>query len=157
MIATEEVADAFIGGEEETFRHIITFGGLPGSTAAALANLAIYEREDLVGNSRRMGEYLTGRLQELYEHPMVGDVRGIGLLQAVELVADRETKESFPPEAGLGTRMPALLGERGLTSFRVGNIVSLCPPLSITKDEVDFMVSGVEGAIDTMERELGVK
>ena len=156
VIATRKVADAFMGGEEETFRHIITFGGLPGSTAAALANLAIYEREDLVGNSKRMGEYLTGRLRELYEHPIVGDVRGTGLLQAVEFVADRETKESFPAEAGLARRMPALLAERGLTSFRVGNIVSLCPPLCITKDEIDFMVNGIESAIGTMEEELGV-
>ena len=157
VIATKKVADAFIGGEDEAFRHIITFGGLPVSTAAALANLAICEREDLAGNSRRMGEYLTGRLQELYDHPIVGDVRGIGLLQAVELVADRETKESFPPEAGLATRIPALLAERGLTSFRVGNIIPLCPPLCITKDEVDFMVNGIEGAIDTMEKELGIR
>ena len=156
VIATRKVADAFIGGENETFRHIVTFGGLPPSTAAALANLAIYEREDLVGNSKRMGEYLSGRLQELYEHPIVGDVRGIGLLQAVELVADRETKQSFPAEAGLAKRLPALLTERGLTSFRAGNIISLCPPLCITKDEIDFMVNGIESAIGTMEEELGV-
>jgi len=157
VIATKKVADAFIGGEEETFRHIITFGGLAVSTAAALTSLAIYEREDLVGNSRRMGEYLTGRLQELYEHPIVGDVRGIGLLQAVELVADRETKESFPPEAGLAKRMPVLLAERGLTSFRVGNLISICPPLCIKKDEVDFMVDGIKAAVDTMEKELGIR
>ena len=155
-IASRKVADAFMGGEDETFRHIITFGGLAASTAAALSNLAIYEREDLVGNSRRMGEYLSDRLQEMYEHPIVGDVRGMGLLQAVELVADRETKESFPLEAGLATRLPALLTERGLTSFRAGNLISLCPPLCITKDEVDFMVSGIGSAIGAMEKELGV-
>ncbi|MBM3956538.1 MAG: aspartate aminotransferase family protein, partial [Gemmatimonadetes bacterium] len=156
-IATKRIADAFIGGEEQTFRHIITFGGLPGSTAAALANLAIYEREDLVGNAKRMGEYLAGRLQELYEHPIVGDVRGLGLLQVVELVADRETKERFPAEAGLAKRVPALLAERGLHSFRAGDLISFCPPLCITKDEVDFMASGVDAAIGTIERELGVR
>ena len=67
-IATKKVADSFIGSDAETFRHLITFGGHPVSSAAALANLEIFEREDLVSNSREMGEYLFSQLQRLREH-----------------------------------------------------------------------------------------
>jgi len=157
VIASKNVADAFMGGEAETFRHIITFGGHPVSAAAALANIAIFERDDLVGNAKRMGEHLAEELQPLYEHPIVGDIRGIGLLQTVELVRDSETKESFPSEAGLADRLPDLLAERGMLSFRVGNIVSMCPPLCVSEDEIDFMVKSVDGAIGAMENELGVR
>ena len=104
-----------------------------------------------------MGERLSERLQPLYEHPIVGDIRGIGLLQTVELVRDRDTKESFPSEAGLADRLPDLLAERGMLSFRVGNIVSMCPPLCVSEDEIDFMVKSVDGAIGAMENELGVR
>ena len=118
-IATRKISDAFIGGPDETFRHLVTFGGHPVSSAAALANLDIFENEDLPGNSKRMGEYLYDELQRLRDHEIVGDVRGgLGLLAAVELVQDRENKTSFPPSAGLANRLPPLLFENGIVSFR---------------------------------------
>jgi adenosylmethionine-8-amino-7-oxononanoate aminotransferase len=156
VIASKKIADAFIGGDSETFRHIITFGGLPTSCAAAIANLELMEREDLVGNTRQMGEYLFDQLQKLYRYPIVGDVRGAGLLYAIELVSDREKKESFSPEAGLATRIPELLTERGLTSFRVGNNLPVCPPLCVSKDEVDFIVNGIDETLGTIVKELSL-
>ena len=156
-IATKKIADAFVGGPNETFKHLITFGGHPISAAAALANLKIFEREDLVGNSKRMGTYLFEQLQSLFSHKIVGDVRGgMGLLAAVELVADRDSKTPFPAEAGLATKLPKLLIERNIVSFRAGDVISLCPPLSINKDEIDFIVSAIDGALDALESDLGI-
>jgi adenosylmethionine-8-amino-7-oxononanoate aminotransferase len=155
-IATRKVADAFIGDQSRTFRHLITFGGHPIAAAAAVANLEVFEREHLVENSRKMGDYLYQQLQKLYEHAIVGDVRGgYGLLAAVELVQDRKTKKRFPPEAGLAQKVPQKLAKRGLVSFRAADVISLCPPLVIKKDEVDFVVDGLDQTIGELERELG--
>ncbi|MDA1280748.1 MAG: aspartate aminotransferase family protein [Chloroflexi bacterium] len=156
-IATKKIADAFIGGPNETFRHLITFGGHPIASAAALANLKIFEREDLVGNSRRMGTYLYEQLQTLFSHNIVGDVRGgLGLLAAVELVSDRKSKSPFPAAAGLATKMPKMLFDRNIVTFRAGDVISLCPPLSINKEEIDFIVDAIDGALEELEIELGV-
>ncbi|MEX0761296.1 MAG: aspartate aminotransferase family protein [Dehalococcoidia bacterium] len=155
-IATRKIADVFVGGEKEAFRHLITFGGHPVSAAAALANLEVFEREDLLGNSRRMGDYLYDKLQSLRDHSIVGDVRGgLGLLAAVELVKDRETREPFPKSAGLAGRLPKMLYERNLVSFRAGDVISICPPLSINKDEIDFLVGVLDESIGQIAKELG--
>ena len=115
------------------------------------------EREDLVGNSRRMGNYLYEQMQKLYEHKIVGDVRGgLGLLAAVELVKDRDSKTPFPVEAGLAKKLPKMLYDRRLVSFRAGDIISLCPPLSISSDEVDFIVDGLDDCLTELESDLGV-
>jgi adenosylmethionine-8-amino-7-oxononanoate aminotransferase len=157
VIATKKVADVFLGGERETFKHLITFGGHPVAAAAGLANLQIFEREDLVGNSRRMGTYLYEQLQGLKKHKVVGDVRGgLGLLAAVELVQDRAAKKSFPREAGLGKKLPKMLYDRKVVSFRAADVIAMCPPLSITKDEVDFLVSALDDSIGRLQSELGV-
>jgi adenosylmethionine-8-amino-7-oxononanoate aminotransferase len=156
-IATKKIADAFVGGADETFKHLITFGGHPIAAAAALANLKIFEREDLVGNSKRMGTYLYEQLQTLFSHKSVGDVRGgLGLLAAVELVADRETKTPFPASAGLASKLPKMLFDRNIVSFRAADVIAICPPLSINKDEVDFIVSAIDGALDELESDLGI-
>ncbi len=155
VIATKKVADAFIGGQRETFLHLITFGGHPVSCAAALANLDIFEEEDLVGNARSMGYYMSDKLEDLKgKHRIIGDVRGIGLLWAIELVRSRESKESFPPEANLSGRLPRMLYERGLISFRAGNIISICPPLVINKEEIDFMIDSIDDAVKGIEKEM---
>ncbi|MDP6667304.1 MAG: aspartate aminotransferase family protein [Dehalococcoidia bacterium] len=156
-IATKKIADAFVGGPNETFKHLITFGGHPIASAAALANLKIFEREDLVGNSRKMGTYLYEQLKGLFRHKIIGDVRGgLGLLAAVELVADRENKTPFPAEAGLAKKLPALLIDRKIVSFRAGDLISICPPLSISADEIDFVVDAIDGALGELESELGI-
>src|SRR5262249_34676498 len=92
-IAAKHVADAFTGPGGPAFGRRITFGGSPVSCAAGLANLDVLQRELLVRNAADMGGYLFGRLQELYRYDIVGQVRGgLGLMCAVELVADRATK-----------------------------------------------------------------
>ena len=153
-IARKEIADAFIGEEESTFRHLITFGGNPASCAAGLANLDIMEGEGMVENSAEMGDYLYERLQTLYEHSIVGDVRGgMGLLAAVELVKDRDTKEKFPKEAKLGDKLSRLLDENRILG-RGGDVIPIAPPLCITRSEVDDLVTRLDNAISQVESEL---
>ncbi|NQW17908.1 MAG: aspartate aminotransferase family protein [Chloroflexi bacterium] len=155
-IATAKIADAFIGDDSRTFKHLITFGGHPVAAAAGIKNLEIMEREDLPGASATMGKYLLERLETLYSHPIVGDVRGIGLLAAVELVSDRDTKAALPVSAALATKIPKKLYDKKIVSFRAGDVIAICPPLIITRDEVDFLVGALDETIGEVEAEMGV-
>jgi len=157
VVASKKVADAFLEGEESTFRSVITFGGNPASCAAGLANLEIIENEGLVENSANMGDYLYEQLQTLYKHRIVGDVRGgKGLLCAVELVKDRDTRERFPKEARLGNKLNSLMNKYRLLVLmgRPRDIIFLAPPLCITKDEVDYLVKQVDQVVSELESAL---
>ena len=138
-IATPEVADKFPG---TTFA---TFGGNPVSMAATLATLQVIEDDDLKTNARVVGAYFRQKLDELKErHPLIGDVRGMGLMQALELVKDRQTKEPAP-QAVLDVleetkRQHVLVGKGGLT----GNVIRIGPPLNVNKSEVDQIVAALD-------------
>jgi adenosylmethionine-8-amino-7-oxononanoate aminotransferase len=153
-IATKHVADAFIGPARTAFNHRITFGGNPVSCAAGLANLRILERENLVENAADLGGYLFGRLQELYRHDIVGQVRGgLGLICAVEIVANRAARQPFPKEAGLARRASLLMERHGLLG-RAGDIFFVAPPLCVTRSEVDFLVSQLDTVIGELQADL---
>ncbi len=132
-VATAEVADSFQG------LTISTFGGNPVSCAAALATIEVIEEENLASNAQVMGDYLREKLEELKEkHPLVGDVRGMGLMQGVELV--REQKEPAGEEIlqvfEATRRRGLLIGKGGL----YGNVIRIAPPLNIAKADVDEAV-----------------
>ena len=153
-VATKKVADAFIGDESATFRHLITFGGNPASCAAGLANLEIMENEGLVTNSDKMGLYLFDQLQALSEYRIVGDIRGgKGLLCAVELVMDRDTKERFPEKAGLRKKVESVMTRHGLLG-RGGDVIFMAPPLCITREEVDHLVTQMREIIGEVQTAL---
>ena len=144
-IATAEVADKFAG---PTFA---TFGGNPVSMAAGLAVIKFIEDNDLRTNARVVGDYLRGRLEELKEkHAIVGDVRGRGLMQGIELVKDRETKE---PAADAGLRVfeetkrrGVLIGKGGL----YGNVIRTGMMLNSTKDNVDELVAALDAGFEVV-------
>ncbi|MEE9198215.1 MAG: aspartate aminotransferase family protein [Dehalococcoidia bacterium] len=153
-IVRGQVAERFTGGDEEAFTHGITFGSHPVACAAGVANLEIFERENLAENSAKMGAYLLSQLNSLAdEHPVVGDVRGLGLLCGVELVKDRQTKERFPKEARVGPRLVHKLEELGMLT-RAADVLFLAPPLVIKKEEVDKMVDIVDRGLGWLEKEL---
>ncbi|MFW6174887.1 MAG: aspartate aminotransferase family protein, partial [Chloroflexota bacterium] len=151
-VASTEVADVFNGGPDATFKHMLTYTGHPAGAAAALKNIEIMEREGLVENCRRQGEYLKSRLLELQDrHPIVGDVRGVGLIQGIEMVKDRGTKEHFP-SSELGPVITKGLADRGVW-IRVGSyILPLAPSLIVTRDQVDELVAAVDGALGDAEK-----
>ena len=155
-IVKGEVADVF-AGEENSFRHTLTFSGHPVSAAAALKNIEIIENENLVQNSAEVGAYFKEQLEGfMVDHPIVGDVRGRGLLLVVELVSDRETKAKFPPEDKIAARLNEKFRKHGLI-FRVNNeLLNIGPPLCITRPEVDEIVHALDLSLWELEGELGI-
>ncbi len=135
------------------FGHLLTFGGHPVCAAAALKNLEIFEQEDLVARGAEMGEYLMARLEELRAHRSVGDVRGRGLLTAIEFVKNKETKTPFTKDSLFTKRVNELILERGFIS-RVWSVLHFAPPLVVTTDEIDTMVTIADEALTIAEREL---
>lgn len=142
-IATPEVADSYPG---LTFS---TFGGNPVSMAAALAVINIIEEENLRTNAKTVGDYLREKLDNLKEkYEIVGDVRGLGLMQGIEFVKSKVTKEPNP-QAVLSVfeetkRRGVLIGKGGL----FGNVIRTGMPLIATKDNVDEMVEAIDDALD---------
>jgi adenosylmethionine-8-amino-7-oxononanoate aminotransferase len=124
----------------QRWSHACTSSGHPVGCAVALANLDIIEREHLVERANTLGHTLITKLKSLQSHPNVGDVRGLGLLAAVELVADKATKTPFPAEQEIGRRVYLAALHRGLFSRTRGDIFHLAPPLICTGNEIDQMV-----------------
>jgi 4-aminobutyrate aminotransferase len=131
--------------------HASTFGGNPVSCAAALATIALLEAE-LVDNAARMGSYLMDCIRDWpSQFPIVGDVRGLGLMIGVEVVRDRKTKERAPD---LRDRVVQLAFERGLLILGAGeNSIRLCPPLVVTRDQCDYAVKTIEECLRTVIQE----
>jgi adenosylmethionine-8-amino-7-oxononanoate aminotransferase len=143
-------------GRQSGLNHVISFGGHAASAAAALKNIEIMEREGLVENSRIMGDYLLEGLNELKSRvPIIGDVRGKGLLTAVELVANPVTRAPFPPDAMLAARFTARMREEGVL-MRTFAVAEFGPPLLAGRREVEKIVDAVEKSALWFAREAGV-
>lgn len=153
-VVKQHVFEAFLDdpGSDRHFRHITTYGGTPVCTAVALRNIEIMEREGLPDRAAEIGNYLLGRLQELLDHPNVGDVRGKGLLLGIELVQDKASKTPLDDP-----RMAAVLkhcmdkhliiGRNTNTVPGFNNVLILCPPLVMTREEADRMANTLHEAI----------
>ena len=155
-IATEEVASVF-AGEDDYFRHALTASGHPVSAAAALKNIEIIESENMVENSARVGAYFKEQLEGMMgDHPSIGDVRGVGLLTAVELVKDRETKQPFAPEDRVPDRLNESFRNHGLILRLAGPIINMGPPICITESEIDEIVHALDLSLWQLEGDLGM-
>lgn len=133
--------------------HLLTFGGHPVCAVAALRNLQIFDDENLVARGAEMGVYLKERLEELRAHPTVGDVRGVGLLQAIELVTSKSKKTNFDKKHPFPERVKNLMMERGFLT-RVRDVMHFAPPLVVTREEIDKMVSVADEALTIAENEF---
>ena len=139
VIATDRMFEPF-QGEKQAFSHGITFGGHPMSSAIALANIKVFEDEDLCGHVRRNEDAFKAMLEGLRDIPIVGDVRGMGYFWAIELVRDQATKETFTADESEWLLRGFLSGElfnRGLicrADDRGEPVVQLSPPLIATPD-----------------------
>ncbi|WP_172292903.1 aspartate aminotransferase family protein [Pseudoruegeria sp. HB172150] len=134
-----------------SFGHGFTASGHPVATAVGLENLAIIEERDLVGNAARVAPVLQDGLRALADHPLVGNVRGVGLIAAVELVADKETKRPFDPEGKLGMQVYELAQKNGLVVRAIGDSIAFCPPLIIEEGQVREILKRFEMSLNEAE------
>jgi 4-aminobutyrate---pyruvate transaminase len=131
-----------------TFGHGFTASGHPVSTAVALENLSIIEERGLVANARDVGEVMQAELRALSGHPLIGEVRGVGLIAGVELVADKTTKKKFDPIGKVGGHVFSKAHEHGLIIRAIGDVIAFCPPLIISEDQVRDMVGRFKQTLD---------
>jgi 4-aminobutyrate--pyruvate transaminase len=131
-----------------TFGHGYTYTGHPVGAAVALKVLEIYERDNIIGKAANLGQSFMKRLNALSDHPLVGEARGVGMVGAVEMVADKATKKPFEPSHMLGMKMVGFAQEFGLICRPMGDAVALCPPLIITDNEMSEMFDRFEKALD---------
>ncbi|MBP2307619.1 aminotransferase class III-fold pyridoxal phosphate-dependent enzyme [Azospirillum melinis] len=137
--------------------HGWTYSAHPLCAAAGVANLELIDTLDLVTNARETGGYFRAALTDaLAGHPMVGEVRGEGMLAAVEFVADRDDRRFFPAEAKVGPRLSAALLERGVIARAMpqGDILGFAPPLCLTREEADIVVAATAKAVKAVAAEL---
>lgn len=136
------------GHPERLFTNGFTYSGHPVACAAALKNIEILEREGLIERVRDdVGPYFMEQLATLKELPTVGDIRGMHLMGCVVNVADKETREEFSEEVGIGKRISDAAEKRGLLVRPVGNLNVLSPPLTITRGEIDDLVAMLRASI----------
>jgi L-2,4-diaminobutyrate transaminase len=164
-LVSEQIAKVMEDGSERVgaFSHGYTYSGHPLCAAAANAALDIVEREDLVGHAARVGAYLQQRLASAFaECPIVGEVRGVGMLAGVEFVADRQRKQRFDTALKVGPRISKACLQGGLIARAMphGDILGFAPPLVMTEAEVDQMVdiasTATRAVTDELTRERAV-
>jgi 4-aminobutyrate--pyruvate transaminase len=131
-----------------TFGHGFTGSGHPVAAAVALENVKIIQEDSLVQHAANMGEILRGGLERFTGHPLVGEVRGIGLIAAVELVADKETKAPFGTVGRLGRFLASRAQELGMIVRSMGDSIAFCPPLISTEKDIRDILECFEKSLE---------
>ncbi|GAU06738.1 aminotransferase [Burkholderia stabilis] len=146
--------------QNATFSHGFTYSGHPACSAAALKNIEIIERENILDHVRQIGPYFQQRLRELLEIPIVTEVRGMGLVGCVECTVKGMTEDSLTFDTDLGARIDRHCHELGLMLRPMVNLCVFSPPLVITKEQIDEMIdvmkTGIIRAMREIEQELRI-
>lgn len=139
-----------------TFGHGFTYSGHPVPAAVAIETLKIYDETNMLDHVRDVGPYMQAELRRRFgNHPLVGEVRGVGLIAAVELVADKATHANFDPKAKVAGRLQKLLDEHGVIGRVVaGESICFSPPLIISRAEIDEMLDRVGRALEALTVQL---
>ena len=158
VLVNERVFEGLAAGSHAvgTWGHGYTYSGHPVSAAVAIETLRIYDETDIVAHAGRVGSHLQAKLRRRFSgHPLVGEVRGVGMVAAVELVEDRDARRNFDPARKVGARLVALGQEHGLILRTLPNdSIAFSPPLVITEAEVDEMLERFGRALDDLAAEL---
>ncbi|MFG0382595.1 aspartate aminotransferase family protein [Pseudomonas sp. zbq_18] len=135
------------------FNHGFTYSGHPVAAAVGLENLRILRDEHIIERVKtETAPYLQSRLRELADHPLVGEVRGVGMLGAIELAKDKQTRERFPSDMGVGMICRTHCFDNGLIMRAVGDTMIIAPPLVISKTEIDELVEKARKCLDLTAR-----
>ena len=155
-VISEEIYRALVrqSGKHGIFAHGYTYSGHPASCAVALEVLDIYEERDLLAHVGRLSPRLMDGLRKLASHPLVGDVRGVGLVAGVELVPDKPGKGTFDPVGSAGSLFVQRAQAHGLIVRNLQDTISLCPPLIISDVEIDELLRRFTRALDETTAEL---
>lgn len=154
---SQQVFDVFRANESKggAFRHGNTYSGHPIACAAALANIDIIEREGLVNNAKTIGAHLLKALKPLEQHPLVGEVSGMGLIGRVQLTANKAKRAPLPPGLLTGDRIAAEMRRRGVIMRQLPyDVLSYSPPLCVTATEADEIAAAFAAAIDKVYGEI---
>ncbi len=159
VIVSEKIWQVLERGSDELgpIGHGWTYSAHPICAAAGVANLKLLDALDLVANAGTIGAYFNQGLREsLADHPIVGDVRGEGLLAAVEFVEDKAERRFFDPAKKIGPRIAAALLERGVIARAMpqGDILGFAPPLCLTRQDADTIIEALTGAVKAVAAEL---
>ena len=153
---SDRVADTIIASGGEFF-HGYTYSGHPVSCAVALRNIEIIEEEGLVQKVGSLtGPHLAARLAELADHPLVGEVRSVGLLGAIEIVKDKATHERFKPSGSAAVRVRDHIYANGAVMRACGDTMVMSPPLIIDPAEIDQLIGAARAGLDAAAKDLGV-
>ncbi len=146
---SEGIYQALVSGSDKigVFAHGYTYSGHPVPCAVALETLDVMKERDLLGHVGRVAPRLQAGLRRFADHPLVGNVRGVGLLGAVELVKDKATRAPFDPLGTVGGVFQARAQAQGLIVRNLGDTIALCPPLIITEAEIDEVLRRFEKAL----------
>jgi 4-aminobutyrate---pyruvate transaminase len=157
VMISEEIYSAMVKESEKigVFAHGFTYSGHPVPSAVALETLKIYEETDILSHVRKMAPRFQAGLSRFQDHPLVGETRGIGLIGAVELVADKSTKAPFDAKAGIGAQVAKRGHGHGIIVRAMGDVIAFCPPLIIKEDEIDLMFERFGRALDDTAAALG--
>ncbi len=137
------------------FGHGFTYSGHPVAAAVALETLKIYEERDIVAMARERAPVLQDGLRQYANHPLVGEVRGAGMIAGVELAEDRATKRPFDPSRGAGAIVQAEAKSRGVLVRALGDTVAFCPPLIISDSDLKTVVARFGEALDAAAKRMG--
>jgi 4-aminobutyrate--pyruvate transaminase len=151
VLAPSQMYEALVEGSRRNnaFGHGFTYSGHPVAAAVALKTLEIYARDRIVDRAAAMIPYFRAGLDRLAEHPLIGEARSLGLVGGLELVSDRRTKAAFDPRAGVAAYCVGAAQAEGLiVRSLAGDIVSLCPPLVISAQELDLLFERLGHALD---------
>ncbi|MEI8395258.1 MAG: aspartate aminotransferase family protein [Rhodospirillaceae bacterium] len=153
-LVTESIYRACVAESEKigVFGHGFTYSAHPVCAAVALEALAIYHERNILDHVRRVAPHFQASLRRLADHPLVGEVRGVGLIAGVELVADKASKTSFPAAAAMGAHVQNLAAEHGLITRAMGDTLAFAPPLIITEPEIDELVARFTRALNATRR-----
>ena len=150
LLVNERIFTAIARQSDElgSFGLTMTYCGHPVASAVAREAIRIYEEEDFPARVRRLEAPFLGGLRGLASHPLVGEVRGLGLLAGVELVRDKNTHEPFANNQKIGAICAALCEKHGLMLRAIGDTLALCPPLVISETEIEELLARLRLALD---------
>lgn len=158
VMVNQRVFDALAKESNEigTFGHGFTYSGHPVPAAVAIETLKIYDELDMGAHVASVGAHLQASLRERFgDHPLVGEVRGVGLIAGVELVADKAERRNFDPKLKVGPRLMKICEEAGvIVRVSVNDTLCFSPPLIITKDDVDEMLNRIARGLDELMAQL---